>query len=265
MNGFFRPRAHEASGDHRGYPGNVGDRMEAAVPEVEGLRQRTLQLVGRDQANQQFLSAAPILLGNCEEPGRGVATMAGGTATTQNENVIGVQIANHGAIDQRSQLRRDLPICAQDRRLGAATLFDSISPYRLSSRCVVGSNSASHAVSQVSPGSGRDFRRDGSVRKPEGKIGHHLRESPAGFGFIGHVILYLKLSLKSFSQAPFFIMPRSLKLGGCPDIAHSMSGPLTIEGYTDSPALRRRIHCGGAEIAQKRFYKDHSVRSDFPR
>ena len=103
MHGFNGRCTDKTSGDDRDDPCNVGQWMEAAVPEMECFRQRALKLVGCYQAGEQFLSAALILFGKSQEPGSAVAAVTGCAAATQDEDVVGIQIANHGAIDERGQ------------------------------------------------------------------------------------------------------------------------------------------------------------------
>jgi hypothetical protein len=131
--GMFRRASRHPRWLRGGCTGPVIAAESAQAPEfpeakssslVQGFSQGTLQLVGRGQASQQFLSATSILLGESEKRRGAVAEMAGGAAVTQDEYVVGVEIANHGAINQCGQSARNFFICAHDRCVGAAASDD---------------------------------------------------------------------------------------------------------------------------------------------
>jgi hypothetical protein len=82
------------------------------------LGQSALQFIGCDQASEEFLAASAIALGNSEERRRRVAEMARGATAAQDEDVVCIQIADPGAVDQRSHGRGNFITCADNRRIG---------------------------------------------------------------------------------------------------------------------------------------------------
>ena len=100
MDGLRRRRAGEPGRNDRHDPRDIGQWMQSGAPEVKGFSQSALQLVGRHQSGQHFFTAAPLLLGKGMKRRGAIAKMTRGAAAAQHENIIGIQIANHGAVDQ---------------------------------------------------------------------------------------------------------------------------------------------------------------------
>ena len=209
MDSLRRSSTDETSGDDRHDPCDVGQGMETVLPEIKRFRQGALQFVGRHEASEQFLAAAPITLGESEERRRAVAEVARGAAATQDEDVVGVEIANHGAVNQRGEPGGNSFRRADDRRIGAAALRDRIFPECLNRRCVARAESACHGIGQVASCSGLYFRRDGIVAKRKGKLGHRLRQSLQFFCSGGHSRLYL--SAHRLLWRPVVVRTRQLK------------------------------------------------------
>ena len=93
----------------------------------------------------------------------------------KTEDVVGVQIANHGAVNQRGEPGGNFFSRANYRRIGAAALRNRVSECQ-HRRCVVRAESAREGVRQVSPRGCYDFRRNRIVAQTKSKFRHRLRQ-----------------------------------------------------------------------------------------
>ena len=137
-----------------------------------GLRERAQQLVVGDDGGDKLVRVVAARLGEGRQSGDYVAEVAALASGCGCEDVVGVEVAHHRAVDQGGDIGGSLVAGADRRGVLSAAAGEGVLA-RLRHRLgVVGGQGAGEAVGQVAPGGGYRVRWQLLAAEAVDEVGH---------------------------------------------------------------------------------------------